>query len=109
MLHELLDRLPYACDDFKVRFTLRDRSVWIQPEGWHIDDDGDLILDAENDDGVVYSVYELKDLLDEGGDSDFNYGSDVYIYDNDDGPFYEPLDERFYINWKRERVDVFMD
>lgn len=30
--YELLDRLPEKFDDFIVRFTLHDRSMWTQPE-----------------------------------------------------------------------------
>ena len=116
-LYELLDRLPYACDDFTVRFTTRDRGAWIQPECWRVDDDGDLILnlwqDGEGHD--AYTVDELKDLLDDDwSESDYDEplfwdSTDVYIHNNDGGLFYSPQFARCYINWKRERVDVWMD
>ena len=45
-LYELLDRLPKRCDDFTVRFTLRDRAVWFQPDSWEIDDDNDVLFES---------------------------------------------------------------
>ena len=116
-LYELLDRLPYACDDFKVRFTTRNRGKWIQPECWRVDDDGDLILTLwqDGDDHEGYTVDRLKGLLDyDWDDSDYDEplfydDANVYISDDDGGPFYSPEFARCDINWKRERVDVWMD
>ena len=130
--YELLDRLPERCDDFKVRFTLHDRTNWIQPECWHVDDDGDLILtlwdDDEDHDDDEYTIDRLKDLLDGywndecDEDQEIYDWREVYIEDfewigNGDqyGPrdrcntYYDILDDRFEINWKRERVDVFIE
>ena len=116
-LYELLDRLPYACDDFRVRFTTRDYGYWIEPERWRVDDDGDLVLTCNEEwqDYDEYTVNELKDLLDDDwSESDYDEplfyaDTDVYIHDNDGGPFYSPQFARCYINWKRKRVDVWMD
>lgn len=118
-LYELLDRLPESCDDFLVRFTTTDRCDWVQPEGWHCDDDGDLVLVAEMD-GNVMTVDSLKRLLDGGNNEWCRSGnevysdSEVYIQDEDedgdnDDYAWEPTDQRFYINWKRKRVDVWME
>lgn len=127
-LYELLDRLPERCDDFTVRFTLHDRSQWIQPECWHIDEEGDLILTLWSqgevpDEVQEYTVYGLKDLLaghwndnqDDEDDMVFDW-RDVYVMDKDydeysdeeDTTYYDILNHRFSINWKRDRVDVFM-
>ena len=124
-LYKLLDRLPERCDDFVVRFTLFDRTNWIQPECWYIDDDGDLILtiwgrDGDDDsDYNDYTVSSLKDLLD-GGEDDAEDSVEswqkVYVMDKDydedgdeDDTWYDILDNRCFINWKRERVDALME
>ena len=126
-LYELLDRLPERSDDFTVWFTLRDCSGRIQPECWRIDDDGDLLLklwnDDEEHDGDEYTVDRLKDLLDgywndeEDNEDECVYDwRDVYVadghvdeYGDEDYTYYDILDDRFEINWKHERVDVFME
>ena len=115
-LYELLDRLPERGDDFMVRFTLHDRSEWIQPECWCIDNDGDLLLELWNDDDNHdgYTVCDLKAILD---DEDVYADLEVYVKDEEDDEYtgdidetyYDVLDDRFEINWKRERVDVFME
>lgn len=115
-LYDLLDRLPYACDDFIVRFTTHDRTEWVQPEGWHCDDDGDLILAPHVDESSEMTVDRLKRLLD-GGNNDWCYSGNevyneaiVYICDGDGDDYaWEPTFERFSINWKRERVDIWME
>ena len=126
-LYELLDRLPERCDDFTVRFTLHDRTDWIQPECWRVDDDDDLILtlwnDDEDHDDDEYTVDRLKDLLDGYWNDDCDEGQEIYdwreVYVEDvetgeytgeeDSTYYDILDDRFEINWKRERVDVFLE
>ena len=113
-LYELLDRLPERCDDFIVRFTLRDRSEWIQPDSWEIDADNDLLFELYDDDCERYTVCDLKDILD---DEDVYADADVYVKDEEEDEYtgdktetyYDVLDDRFEINWKRERVDVFME
>ena len=128
-LYELLDRLPERCDYFTVRFTLHDRSEWIQPECFHIDDDGDLILtiwskDEGPDKVNVFTVDRLKKLLDgywndTEDDEDemvFNW-RDIYVMgkdydeysDEEDTTYYDILNHMFSINWKRGRVDIFID
>ena len=126
-LYELLDRLPERCDDFTVRFTLHDRTNWIQPEYGTVDVEGDLILTIWNDDDdhddEEYTVDGLKDLLDGYWNDDCDESQkiydwrEVYVRDVDtdeytgeeDSTYYDILDDRFEINWKRERVDVFME
>lgn len=126
-LYELLDRLPERCDDFVVRFTLHDRTYWIQPECSHVDDEGDLILtlfkDDDDHDDDEYTIDSLKDLLDGYWNDECDEGQEVYdwrevyvmdieagdYYDYEDGDYYDILDDRFEINWKRGRVDIFID
>lgn len=108
-LYELLDRLPYACDDFKVRFTTRDRSTYVEPETWDIDDADDFIW-KDDYDGVPYTVYNMKRLLaDEDDEYSFTKKTHVYYYDWNEERHYSPQFARCAINWKRERVDVWMD
>ena len=125
-LYELLDRLPERCDYFKVRFTRHDRTEWVQPECWKVDD-GDLILslwnDGEDHDDDEYTVDGLKDLLDGYWNDDCEEGQEIYDWQevyledvetdeytgDEDSTYYDILDDRFQINWKRERVDVFME
>ena len=126
-LYELLDRLPERCDDFIVRFTSHDRSYWFQPgcEGWIVDEDRDLLLSLWGEDAAddVYTVYQLKDLLggcynDECADGQ-EIGDWMKVYvervvlgddcDVEDRVYYDVLDDRFEINWKRGRVDVFIE
>ena len=124
-LYELLDRLPERCDYFTVRFTLHDRSEWYQTECWHVDDDDDLILTRwyDDDDHDAYTVDRLKDLLDGYWNDECDEGQEVYVWrdvyfmskvkdeydDYTEGDYYDILDDRFEINWKRERVDVFIE
>lgn len=116
-LYDLLDRLPYACDDFIVRFTTHDRADWVQPEGWRCDDDGDLILLPIVDECDEMTVDDLKRLLDGDNNDSCSYGNEVYndatVFicddDEDDDYAWEPTFERFSINWKRERVDIWME
>lgn len=118
-LYELLDRLPDACDSFCVRFTTHNRTDLIEPDDWFCDDDGDLILCSNEGVNVneKMEVVSLKDLLNGDNNTWCDYGkevyrdSDVYIRDDDDDDDYawEPLFERFSINWKRKRVDIWME
>lgn len=114
-LYERLDRLPFDCDDFTVRFTTHNRGVWIQPKYSSYDGDGDLVFwtsenaDWEDED---LSVSDVKDMLDEC-DVDtrvfvrlgFEYGDYGFV----EISYGRILDERFYINWKRRRVDIFIE
>lgn len=127
-LYEKLDRLPSKCDLFDVRFTTSNRSVSFESFLWSIDDDGDLRLwrpdgDEEWERASSYSIDELKDLLsgyynhDEDEDDQQVYGdSEVFVVDPDwdedgdpDHDFYSICWRRFEINWKRHRVDVFIE
>lgn len=126
-LYELLDRLPERCDGFTVRFTLHDRTDWVQPECWRVDDEGDLILsvwnDGEDHDDDEYTVDGLKDLLDGYWNDDCEEGQEIYDWQevyledvetdeytgDEDSTYYDILEDRFQINWKRERVDAFME
>jgi hypothetical protein len=121
MLYELLDRLPARCDQFKVRFSLVDRAFWIQSECWYVDEDDDLIFSIYTDeDHEEFTVEEVKDILsgtwnDEYDDQDVFDWQEVYIEDVDDDEddgeiktYYEIIANRFQINWKRQRVDVFI-
>lgn len=112
-LYEMLDRLPYGCDDFIVRFTTSGYVCWRQPTSWFIDDDQDLVLTTNDDECMT--VAELKDLLCGELDDDVYTDASVYIQDYDADEDYandyawQPCDWRMYINWKRERVDVWME
>lgn len=126
-LYEMLDRLPVRCDDFIVRFTSHDRSYWFQSgcEGWIVDEDRDLLLSLWGEDAAddVYTVEQLKDLLEGYCNDECADGQEVfdwmtvYIervvldddYEVDDRVYYEILDDRFEVNWKRGRVDVFIE
>ena len=115
-LYELLDRLPESCDDFTVRFTPRDRSDWIQPECWRVVEGDCLILtvwdDGEGHDDDNQTVDRLKDLLDGYWNDECEEEDEVYFYQyvyvECDGIWHDILDDRFEINWKRERVDIFV-
>lgn len=120
-LYELLDRLPDACDFFCVRFTTHDRTDYVQPEGWRCDDYGTLILlpnvDECADEIDEISVDNLKRLL-SGGNNDWcSYENEVHndaavVIRNDDKDndyAWMPTSERFSINWKRKRVDIWME
>ena len=69
--------------------------------------------DGEDHDDDEYTVDGLKDLLDGRWNDDCNEGQEidnwreVYV-DMADGDLYNILRDRFEINWKRERVDVFI-
>lgn len=126
-LYERLDRLPYACDDFIVRFTTQDRTIWVQPNGWLDEENGnltfvfgddydgisDIKLRGINRDGEPMYVDVVKGIL-----AGTRNGSKVKVYiknsrniniECDDGEYYgDVVDTRFYINWKRRRVDVWI-
>ena len=120
-LYELLDRLPERCDYFTVRFTTHDRSVRIDTDGWTVNDNGQLLLTLNDDyaNEYNYTVDSFKGLLAgycndrcEGGQEIYDY-QEMYVVtwpDDffDDTTWYNILDDRFEINWKRERVDVFI-
>ena len=122
-LYELLDRLPYACDDFIVRFTTRDRADLIEPDDWFCDDDEDLILCSNEDANIneKMDVEQLKKLLNGDNNDWCDYGDEVYndsiVYirndEDEDGEIdnyaWEPTFDRFSINWKRKRVDIWME
>jgi len=127
-LYERLDRLPSKCDSFTVRFTTNNRSESFESLLWSVDDDGDLRLwnpedDEEWERASPYSVDGLKNLLagydnhdEDDDDQQVRDDSDVYVVDPDwddcgdpDHTFYSICFRRFEINWKRCRVDVFID
>ena len=56
-LYKLLDRLPERCDDFVVRFTLFDRTNWIQPDCAEIA--RSLLVIGVTVGGAVYAAYRL--------------------------------------------------
>ena len=128
ILYEKLDRLPSKCDSFDVRFTTHDRSESFESLLWSVDDDGDLRLWRPEDDdewerASQYTVDELKDLLagydnhdEDDDDQQVCDDSEVFVVDPDwdedgdpDHTFYSICYRRFEINWKRHRVDVFID
>lgn len=114
--YEMLDSLPEACDDFDVRFTTHDRSTWMAAVSYCVDSDGDLCLQSAYDDEdneCGYTVDDLKELLSgerNDGYDDVKNSMDVYAeYRNyDDSEYHLVLSRRFWINWKRRRVDVFI-
>lgn len=120
-LYELLDRLPERCDDFTVRFTLHDRSEWIQPECWHVTVAGDLMLNVFDDDyHEEFTVLRLKNILDgceNGGVDDNGVEQEIYIDqdvfvvtgEDEETDYCYIVNDRFEINWKRERVDAFIE
>lgn len=127
-LYEKLDRLPSKCDSFGVRFTTHDRSESFESLLWSVDDDGDLRLWRPEDDdewerASQYTVDGLKDLLagydnhdEDDDDQQVSDDSEVFVVDPDwdedgdpDHTFYSICYRRFEINWKRHRVDVFID
>ena len=112
-LFERLDALPRKCNNFVVRFKDVDDDDWIQPECWHIDDDGDLVFDIydDGDDNYEFSVEDLKNILSgETTDNNDNVVAEemsVYIdISSDDDNYRRPLDEYFRINWKKRRVEI---
>lgn len=121
--YELLDRLPERCDFFDVSFTFHDRSYAYWALRWWVDDNHNLILehtftDHGVGDGEGFTVYELKGILDGAWNYECECGQEVYsnmgVYGrkmDDDGTsvYYDILADRFEINWKRNRVDVFID
>ena len=89
-----------------------------------VDENRDLLLSlwGEDDAADVYTVDQLKDLLDgyfndvcADGQEVFDWMK-IYIervvlgddYEVEDRVYYDVLDNRFEINWKRGRVDVFI-
>ena len=113
-LFERLDELPKKCNGFLVRFTAANSDNWIQPEEWHIDDDGDLIfgcIDGENHDDEQLTVADLKDILTGGrddGDIGVEEDTSIYVDDPDSDTYFRPLDEYFKIRWKQRRVEIPM-
>lgn len=114
-LFERLDELPKKCDDFLVRFTAANSDNWIQPEEWHIDDDGDLIFglydDGENHDDEELTVADLKDILTGGrddGDAGVEEDTSIYVDDSDSDTYFRLLDEHFKIHWKDGLVYIPM-
>lgn len=79
------------------------------------DGDGDLILYYDSDcPDEEYTVDSLKDVL----DLDEVSGGTTVLVKIDDGEdedgdpiwtYYDILDDRFEINWKRKRVDIFIE
>lgn len=120
-LCEMLYRLPSACDDFTVRFTTHDRSVWVEPEGWRCEGPNVLLLLSEVDEGAdetgEMSVDDLKHLLEGGNNNWCSSENEVYnrisvfIRDGNDydSYVYFPTFKRFWVNWKRRRVDIWME
>lgn len=114
--YEMLDSLPEACDNFDVRFTTHNRSVWIYPDGYGVDGDGDLCINSTydaDDNRDTYTVDDLKELLSGDWNNESDYvedDMDVYAEyrDYDGSEYYLVLNHRFWINWKRKRVDVFI-
>lgn len=114
-LFERLDELPKKCNGFLVRFTAANSDNWIQPEEWHIDDDGDLIFgcidDGENHDDEQLTVADLKDILTGGrddGDIGVEEDTSIYVDDPDSDTYFRPLDEYFKIHWKEGLVYIPM-
>lgn len=114
-LFERLDELPKKCNGFLVRFTAANSDNWIQPEEWHIDDDGDLIFgcidDGENHDDEELTVADLKDILTGGrddGDTGVEENTSIYVDDPESDDYFRPLDEYFKIHWKEGLVYIPM-
>ena len=130
-LYEKLKKLPQKCNSFDVRFVSGEYEETFDSLIWSVDADGDLRLwrpeDDEWDDASPFTVEELKDLLlgnwneEDDDDNDDNpqvvcYDSEVYVVDPDwrsdgepDHTFYSIEYRPFNINWKRHRVEVFID
>ena len=114
-LFERLDELPKKCDRFKVRFVAANSDYWIQPEEWHLDDDGDLlfglIADGNNHDDDELTIANLKNIL-TGGCDEVDSGVEedtcIYVNDPDSEVYYRLLDEYFHIRWKYRIVDIPM-
>lgn len=114
--YEMLDALPYRCGNFDVRFTTHDRSTWMKAVSCCVDSDDDLCLQSKYDDEdneACYTVNGLKELLSgemNDGYDDVENSMDVYAEyrDYDDSEYHLVLNHRFWINWKRRRVDVFI-
>lgn len=114
--YEMLDSLPEKCDDFDVRFTTHNRSTWMHSFSYNVDGDGDLCImsavdDDDNDDS--YTVTDLKELLSGNWNTEYEcVEDDMEVYaeyrDYEGSEYHLVLNHRFWINWKRERVDVFI-
>ena len=104
--YEMLDSLPEGCDGFDVRFTTHNRSMWIYPDGYHVDNDGGLCINSSYDgDGNrdTYTVEDLKELLSGDWDNEcvcVNDDMDVYAEycDYDENMYCPVLNHRFWIN-----------
>lgn len=111
MLYELLDRLPDACDGFVVRFTPIDRSGWLDPESYSVKHG--VLFFEDGTTGTICVAY-MKDILDgmfneQAVESEEIYPDMDVMIDFGEAYYRNPLRKRFEINWKRERVDVFVD
>lgn len=108
-----MDELPKKCARFKVRFVSANSDNWLQPEEWHLGDDGSLIFglidDGNNHDDDELTIADLKDILTGGRDEgDFGVEEDSCLYVTDSGDYYRLLDEYFHIHWKYRIVDIPM-
>ena len=105
--------MPKKCARFKVRFVSANSDNWLQPEEWHLGDDGSLIFglidDGNNHDDDELTIADLKDILTGGRDEvDFGVEEDSCLYVTDSGDYYRLLDEYFHIHWKYRIVDIPM-
>ena len=119
--YELLDRLPERCDFFDICFTFHDRSDRFWPHWWWVDSDNKLTLSYSFSDyeaGDEFSVYRLKEILIGDENDECECGQEVYdymevyakkIFDDGEEIYFDIINDRFEINWKRGRVDVFID
>lgn len=110
---EMLDRLPEACDFFNARFTTHDKTTWMKPDQFIIDDDGNIVFWAsDDDDELTMTIEDLKDALnavDDPSSAEVYVSFDVETGSEDDYYVHSVYRERFLIKWKSERVDIWMD
>lgn len=121
LFYELLDRLPARCDNFRVCFTTHDRSESFIPTKWLINQSDDEVaicrwLKGGSFIGSGFSVAQLKLRLNGTIDDGRTYASswmpvvfEDVNQDDESISHYKLSRRRFEINWKRCRVDVFLD
>ncbi len=119
-LYELLDR-PARCDNFMICFTMHDRGESFIPTKWLINQiDNEVAicrwLEGGRFIGSGFCVAQLKlclnGTIDDGRTYASSWMSVVFEDVNQDDEsikHYNLSRRRFEINWKRQRVDVFID